>query len=432
MPIDPRLIELIKGSGIYFPVERGGTSPPPWASRYTNSVLRSRALWQQRLSPRVVQLLHRAFSEMLVGFYESAGAGKLTAERAEQLARSLRAHLARLELQLATITGDGALAAAGIASNGHASGVRAASKAAGISIETSFTQVPAQALDLMQIRRQRFAIAGGEGTGHSQFIRTLYNRRVNSAENFKVFDDLIRQFVIEGRAWTDSTRDIAGLLAQGDSALMQEMVSHLGARGGKLRNEISQSFWADLNELAKQDEFYAKVIGDTKLREQTILYDSRRIAISEVNIAHFEADRLAAETSLVVQAVTWNLSGRHAAIGIACECDVLANADYHGLGPGVYYAENCPSRPHSYCGCPLGYVMRAPADWNKAKDIPREPIQLSESTIEDFLNQANEKARSDKTLSITPKRVDRVLENVNGLTSKAHRVWSERLVEVAA
>jgi hypothetical protein len=428
MPIDPRLIELVKGSGnFYFPVERDGASVPLWASRYTNSVLRSRALWQQRLSPRVVQLLHRAFSEMLVGFYESAGAGKLTADRADDLARSLRAHLARLEIQLATITGDGALAAAGIAANGHAQGVR---QTVGVQagIETSFTQVPAQALDLMQIRR----FAESEAVGHSQFIRTLYNRRVNSAENFKVFDDLIRQFVIEGRSWTDSTRDIAGLLAKGDSALMQEMVSHLGARGGKLRNEISQSFWADLNELAKQDEFYAKVIGDTKLRAQTILYDGRRIAISEVNIAHFEADRLAAETSPVVQAVTWNLSGRHASIGIACECDVLANADYHGLGTGVYYAENCPSRPHPFCGCTLGYVLRAPADWNKAKDTPRRPIQLSESTIEDFLNQANEKARSDKTLSITPKRIDRVLENVNGLTRKAHSVWAGRLEEVAA
>src|SRR5690606_16184845 len=90
-------------------------------------------------------------------------------------------------------------------------------------------------------------------------------------------------------------------------------------------------------------------------RVKSILYDSRRIAVSEIN-NHL---RLANQASLVqghvVKAATWQLSGRHAGLPSSPdECDDLATQDKYGLGPGAHLVEYWPDAPHPFCGCTQG------------------------------------------------------------------------------
>lgn len=435
MPLDP---SILRGVWIGDFIDKAPLPKVPlWASDYTRSILESRRAFQNGLAPRILEQLNRAFAEMLVRIYEDAGTGILTADRAEALADSIRRHMARLEAQMAKIAGDGALGAARLAANGHKNGLDLAARAAGVKLTTSFTEVPGRALELMGVRRllppskaaHDFAnLLDGTDLGVARAMRTLIHRHVTGS--VADMDDLIRQFVITGRSWTDASRDIAGILARGDTELMQAMVKHLGARGGKLRNEISQDFWRDLDELAAQDENYAEIIQRTKIRAQTLLFDSRRIGITEINTAHWEADRLAAVTSPVVKAVKMALSGRHAAIGIPCECDVLTQVDLYDLGQGVYYPETCPSRPHPFCACLMLFILRKVEEWQKPKVIPPKPREISDSTIEDFLNQAHDHARINKPATVTAKRIARVKGNVNGLNKRAYEVWSGKPAKV--
>lgn len=51
-------------------------------------------------------------------------------------------------------------------------------------------------------------------------------------------------------------------------------------------------------------------------------------------------------------------------------CDLLAEADCYGLGPGVYDPRQAPGKPHPRCLCYLRNILREPSEWGQ----PRGPV----------------------------------------------------------
>lgn len=100
---------------------------------------------------------------------------------------------------------------------------------------------------------------------------------------------------------------------------------------------------------------------------KSLLWDARRIATSEKNNALREANRVAAEETGIVEAMKWQLSGRHSGLPSSPDkCDTLANQDLHGHGAGYYPPEHWPVAPHPLCGCYQGAVKFLPPDeWSE-------------------------------------------------------------------
>jgi hypothetical protein len=76
-----------------------------------------------------------------------------------------------------------------------------------------------------------------------------------------------------------------------------------------------------------------------------------------------------------VVAMQWRLSGRHPRKD---ECDLFANQNAYGLGPGVYPSDKLPKHPHPMCLCAITSVMdrkhfqRAESERGKFPDDMRD------------------------------------------------------------
>lgn len=101
------------------------------------------------------------------------------------------------------------------------------------------------------------------------------------------------------------------------------------------------------------------------------------IARTEPMNAEWEVHRQGAIDSPVVEAIEWRLSGRHE---VPDQCDVLAQADLYGLGPGRYDPRALPRRPHPRCLCLQIDVIADPENWGK----PRGPIPTPVVDVEDL------------------------------------------------
>lgn len=112
-----------------------------------------------------------------------------------------------------------------------------------------------------------------------------------------------------------------------------------------------------------------------------------------INAEHEAAARAAAE-SPVVEVVQWNLSSRHA---VRDQCDLLAQADWFGYGPGRYDPRQVPTKPHPRDLCYLTHVLREVRDWGRGRgplgDLVIDPREVGE-TFELYPSQIAALARS--------------------------------------
>jgi hypothetical protein len=79
----------------------------------------------------------------------------------------------------------------------------------------------------------------------------------------------------------------------------------------------------------------------------SVKYNALRLARTETNQGYHRAQNLAAQKSILVKGIQWNLSRSHPKKDI---CDVWASQNIHGLGPGVYRAGETPiDHPQGLC-----------------------------------------------------------------------------------
>lgn len=122
--------------------------------------------------------------------------------------------------------------------------------------------------------------------------------------------------------------------------------------------------------------------------EDRAQYQARRIARSEMAEAHRQAYRASIDENPYVVGYRWVLSPTHPRPDV---CDVLANQDTDGLGPGGYAKGSYPETPHANCLCQPEsiqdefYFRRKAAIRDGLEEPPRPWERDTHQTAEEWL-----------------------------------------------
>ena len=249
-------------------------------------------------------------------------------------------------------------------------------------IRDSFGAVPERVLKLMMQRR---------GISLSADFKSVLSRGLKSAAGD--IDKFISSAVGRGVSTTRAHRELAGILVQNDPVLTSLL------KDGKLyKSAVNKAVKEGVIDLA-----------DYKNAKE-VLYDSRRILVTENNNAFREADLQASWESPVVEYKRWVVSGRHYGLPSSPDvCTMWYEVNQFGLGEGVFPIQNVPSPPHPFCGCRAEDVLRSPERWNDPKPPALRPPRLSEENVSRMF--------AKKTENHTKRQV----MISNNLTSSAYR-----------
>lgn len=295
---------------------------PSIQSEYQKAILNARNRYLDELLPDVLEALEADYIRMLNDIVADFGTGAINEQRASDLYQSVIDRLEELSIRLGRTFDKAQLEAAELAVSGHAAGVKAVSKLAGTPVSFNFATVANKALEQYVTRRQTVGVATN--------FRTLFNRHI--VEMAPEVDQFLTSAVGRGVGGRRGALELARMMARGEPGLLAQLDKV--ARGGT----------SHFTEIPGGAEY-------ARLRK--ILYDARRIMVSETNNMYFEADRVASVESPVVDLVKWTISGRHHAVSSSPDaCDVYAESDLHGYGPGIYHPENVPQKPHPHCILP--------------------------------------------------------------------------------
>lgn len=197
--------------------------------------------------------------------------------------------------------------------------------------------------------------------------------RVNDA---RTVEGMRRQIVASARA-QESTIELAERLLDTDRLAVQlpEYVEALAEAASEGELEAAVNAWARrMNALGEVDNAAGTLHGNSTIRSATqrLVRDLRRagpddiagavdrwvlerarhsariIARNETVEAFRDGYKASTRSEPHVHGYRWALSGRHPK---ADPCDLLANQDLYGLGPGGYPADAVPSTPHTSCLC---------------------------------------------------------------------------------
>ncbi len=367
---------------------------PRYNDAYNEALLKARreALGGGGLRDEALRRLYREYAAMLVRLQADADAGLLSAERAAGLRRSIEQEMLRLEKRINRVLDAAMQEAARLAAAGHEAGLAAASDAAGVTVAHEFTNVPTRALEGMMRRRAY----GGAAT-----FQTLVRRRLGGMA--ADVDALLSSGVARGISNEQLTKELGLLLSQDDPQLHEAMKS-LGPKGGRTLKAIQEGV----------------VVPDVQVRQaKSLLHDLRRIAVSEINSAYTEAHNLANAESPVVDLVQWTLSIRHASLGSSPDvCDIVAEADPHGYGPGIYHPETVPPLLHPYCQCWCRAVLRPPEEWGD----PKRPAPIPREITEEEAGRILAKNTTERSRKITERFAAAQRERANVYVGSAGQV----------
>lgn len=138
--------------------------------------------------------------------------------------------------------------------------------------------------------------------------------------------DLMNAAVIKG--W-DAEHAILNAMRDGKAALSPELRAALGA--------------------ARADRLSAAIEQGLTQKPGNVAAHYRRLLTTEINRRNGEAFMESVFANPDAAGVRYRLSPNHRVVDI---CDVHANADLHGLGPGVYPSRvSYPFMPHPRCKC---------------------------------------------------------------------------------
>lgn len=191
-------------------------------------------------------------------------------------------------------------------------------------------------------------------------------------------DALLERAVFRGVGAGEFTRDLAALLGG------EEIIPHLPSASRLHRGRMGR---LDPRRYGISEADFPAMRG--------LLYRSRMIAVSETNNALRETNRQALSRSGLIEAVHFQTSGIHdALVSSPDECDVLAETDAYGLGPGMYPPRAFPDGPHPHCGCTQGRVRsRRPSEWGQPPGPLPRPIRSPRSTVAEMFPHLSRRAQ---------------------------------------
>lgn len=109
--------------------------------------------------------------------------------------------------------------------------------------------------------------------------------------------------------------------------------------------------------------------------------NARRIAYSEVHNARAEAEVTHFAIDPMVAMVRWTLSPFRGEVVLPDVCDMLASADWYGLGAGLYPIGKVPPPPHPFDRCERMPVTRSAAHAGDAKPYPMRSLPIGKARI---------------------------------------------------
>jgi flagellar biosynthesis/type III secretory pathway protein FliH len=372
----------------------------PVQSAYLRALYASREelLREGGLRDQQLRQLRESFARFLADVVEDQEEGRITEERAEALRSNIRQRMADLGREWAGQIENGAREAAQLAADGHAEGLESASEEAGIDVGANFAAVPQAALEGMFARR---GLPFGENT-ISETFQTLVARNVEEAA--EDIDRAITSAVARGVSNQRLTREIAQELA-GDDEELREVLSNLGARGGRTLDAIEEDVEVPSGDLN---------------RAKSLLYDARRIAVTEINNAHTAADDRANVKSPVVVYVRWTTSSRHEqGRWYPDVCTFLEQWDHIGEGAGVFPAAVAPANPHPFCMCWRRAIVRPESDWGDPMPEPERAEVPDESEVAEALREWSGEEGREITENFARRQRERAAEHIRLGTENA-------------
>lgn len=326
---------------------------------------------------------YAATLDRLVG---AGSASKLTRQQADELALEMK----RFLLYISASSAQGAAASAQLTiekvSEHHQAALRQ------IAGDTPIGN------RLNNIQGDAFAIYRARN-GTAADFETLMRRHARHAADD--VDRLVEGMLLTGQSSETAKTQMARLIGANEPRLLQFMDARSAVRRGDLT----------------PDEFRAMGFSPADFAGlKTLMYDARRITVSETNNALRETNRLALTRSPVVRAVKWQTSGAH---GDTDECDVLEDANIYGLGRGMYPPENMPVGPHPHCACTAGAVdLLSPSEWAKPRPESGPP-------------KFQGLAHSVKRLGLTGPAAARVREAARKAVRAGHVLSVDDVIEAA-
>lgn len=312
-----------------------------------------------------LEAIERAYADLLNKLLLDAREGFIDSRRAEQLRQEIFSALATFERQAQRLTeltiGHTMSTIQEIHSRVTARLIREyAGEKSGIRV--TFDRLQERALAALVARSQNAAN-----------FQTLYRRKI--ANLAPEIDRYLNAAVTSGVSAGRGTLDLARIMANDDPRLLAALDQLRDGPVGNLREELH----AGIDNV----DFKAYGLDDLDVKGlRSLLYDARRIHVSESNNASRESNTAALNESPVVTAATWQRSGRH---HIPDACDVLASANLYGYGPGMFPPDKWPLAPHPFCGCVQGgpVKFRPPSEWNAPKG-PSRPLEKDPGAAEHF------------------------------------------------
>jgi len=320
----------------------------------------------------VLRRMYEAYARMLVDVQSDVEDELITEERAEALRQSIGRSLQRLEDELVESVGGGKSDVVRAAIEAHRGATAAAAEAAGTTIDVGerWADVPDR---VARYALQRRTVAGAET------LRTIVRRNLQAVASD--IDDAIVSSIGRGVSQQRLMQDLAAQMARQDEAL-QEVLSQMGQLG---------------RDAAVGDGTTVLDEGDVK-RARRLLYDARRIAVSEINSTYDEADKISAAQSPVVDLLRWRTSSRHDGLHSSPDaCDVYERQDLHGYGAGLYHPDTVPSLPHPHCMCRVESVLRRRQDWGDPG--ARRPQPDRPAVERDTIRRIMEDAPGDRSVT---------------------------------
>ena len=122
-------------------------------------------------------------------------------------------------------------------------------------------------------------------------------------------------------------------------------------------------------------------------------YNARRIAFTEAHNARAEAEIQHFATDPMVKAVRWTLAPDRGSAKVPDVCDVLAGADYYGLGPGVYPITKVPPKGHPFCRCETMPVIRGMSKMTDPKPDPARVLAYEDANIPNGMRLTPDQAK---------------------------------------
>ena len=284
----------------------------------------------------------------------------LDARAMARLEEILEAHAGEIRRQLAQLPADASLAeqraiAERITRELHDRLSDQLQRATERGIRVQYTTIK-QELDsvtVQAIRDASVSVAGVFQPRPSAQSAAAYLARGSTAETFRTLDSAV----------------------QGAAAGVDDLVSEALTAGWspeKLARKIRPFIMGRSAFTAEELEDLRRVPSSRRNAVKQLMFNTRRIAITEMGNAVHEAQIENMVEAPMVEAWRWRLSPvRGTQQDKPDVCDILAKLNVYDLGDGIFPVKKVPRRPHPFDRCWGQSITRQVGEWEKAKPDPQ-------------------------------------------------------------